>query len=117
LGHALESAGGYGTLLHGEAVAIGMVAAAELAAAEGLGSPALPGRLRSLLESLGLPTSASGVSFEALRRAFEGDKKVQGDDLWWVFVEQPGSPLLRQLPLSNSPEWLDFFKERGILND
>ncbi|MEE2829301.1 MAG: 3-dehydroquinate synthase [Myxococcota bacterium] len=117
LGHALESAGGYGTLLHGEAVAIGMVAAAELAVAEGVGCPSLPGRLRSLLENLGLPTRASGLSSEALVRAFEGDKKVEGDELCWVFVEQPGCPILRKLPLSNSPEWLDFFKEHGILTD
>ena len=47
VGHALEAASGYG-LLHGEAVALGMVAALDLGAVLGIGAPALADRARTL---------------------------------------------------------------------
>jgi 3-dehydroquinate synthase len=54
-GHALETASGYGELLHGEAVAIGMLMAARLSAARGLAPPEDAERLSHLLARLGLP--------------------------------------------------------------
>jgi 3-dehydroquinate synthase len=54
-GHALEAASGYGELLHGEAVAIGMVMAARLSAAIGIAPPEDAERLARLLAHLGLP--------------------------------------------------------------
>ena len=54
-GHALETAGGYDKLLHGEAVAIGMLMAARLAAALGHAPPEDAERLSHLLARLGLP--------------------------------------------------------------
>jgi 3-dehydroquinate synthase len=56
-GHALETATGYGVLLHGEAVAIGMVLAAELSARLGLAPAADAKRLRALLARLSLPVT------------------------------------------------------------
>jgi 3-dehydroquinate synthase len=56
-GHALETAGDYTTLLHGEAVAIGMLLAARLSERLGMSAPADTGRLQRLLERLGLPTA------------------------------------------------------------
>jgi 3-dehydroquinate synthase len=55
LGHALEAAAGYGRLAHGEAVAIGMVAAARLSRNRGLCRDADVARLARLLARLGLP--------------------------------------------------------------
>jgi 3-dehydroquinate synthase len=54
-GHALETASGYGELLHGEAVAIGMLMAARLSAALGYAPPEDAERLARLLAHLGLP--------------------------------------------------------------
>lgn len=54
-GHALETASGYGQLLHGEAVAIGMLMAARLSAARGHAPPEDAERLARLLAQLGLP--------------------------------------------------------------
>ena len=54
-GHALETASGYGELLHGEAVAIGMLMAARLSAALGHAPPEHAERLSRLLAHLGLP--------------------------------------------------------------
>ncbi len=56
-GHALETAGAYGELLHGEAVAIGMVLAARLASQLGMAPAADAERLAALLGRLGLPTA------------------------------------------------------------
>lgn len=56
-GHALETAGHYTTLLHGEAVAIGMLLAARLSERLGMSAAADTARLHRLLERLGLPTA------------------------------------------------------------
>ncbi|MGE7138370.1 3-dehydroquinate synthase [Luteibacter sp. NPDC031894] len=58
-GHAIETAGHYRELLHGEAVAIGMVLAARLSARLGMSSDEDTGRLVALLQRLGLPTEPS----------------------------------------------------------
>ena len=61
--HAFETAAGYGTLLHGEAVAIGMAAAARLAAALGRVGPDVVARQDALLTALGLPVAANDLSW------------------------------------------------------
>ena len=104
-----------GTLLHGEAVGIGMIAALELGVAEGVTNPGLPTRIRNLLQALGLPTSASGLSPESLAKAFAGDKKISGSNLSWVFVEEVGRPTLAEIPLGRLGSWLELFQKCGIL--
>jgi len=115
LGHAIEAVAGFGEMLHGEAIAVGTVAALELGVREGHTEQGLPDRVRRLLERLGLPVSVAGLPHESLARAFRGDKKVRGTDLSWVFVEAPGRPILRDLPLSDVDVWLEFFEKHGIL--
>ncbi|MGA9342689.1 MAG: 3-dehydroquinate synthase [Rhodanobacteraceae bacterium] len=80
--HALEAECGYGVLLHGEAVAIGMLLAARLSARIGLARDADSERLRRLLEGCGLPTAIpSGLSVDALLARMRLDKKTTGDRL------------------------------------
>jgi 3-dehydroquinate synthase len=55
-GHAIETESGYGNLLHGEAVAIGMLLAARLSVQLGMSNDADMQRLRALLQKFGLPT-------------------------------------------------------------
>ncbi|MBN8740843.1 MAG: 3-dehydroquinate synthase [Lysobacterales bacterium 69-70] len=75
-GHALETAGGYGQLLHGEAVAIGMVLAAALSADLGLAPAADAQRLQRLLERLELATALpAGSDAQALLQLMYLDKK------------------------------------------
>ena len=91
LGHAIEKASGYGTLLHGEAVAVGMVAAAQLSAR----LTGLPGadvaRLKELLVNLGLPVSAPGLAWADLRAAMKLDKKSEGGVPRFVLLKQLGA--------------------------
>ncbi len=76
-GHAIETAQGYGGLLHGEAVAVGMVLAADLSARLGMATPADTQRLRALLEQLGLPTTIpAGLNGDVLLDRMRLDKKA-----------------------------------------
>jgi len=94
-GHALEAECGYtGELLHGEAVAIGMVMAFELSAMLGLCPSEDPARVVRHLASVGLPTSpaAIGRGFDASRLVhhMHQDKKVRDGRLTFVLARGIG---------------------------
>jgi 3-dehydroquinate synthase len=75
-GHALETAGHYTTLLHGEGVAIGMLLAAQLSERLGMGEPADTARLQRLLEAIGLPVAIPpGMDARQLLALMRLDKK------------------------------------------
>jgi 3-dehydroquinate synthase len=75
-GHALETAGRYATLLHGEAVAIGMLLAARLSERLGMSGAADRMALQNLLQTLGLPTSLPGdADADSLLALMQLDKK------------------------------------------
>ncbi|NCT67200.1 MAG: 3-dehydroquinate synthase [Rhodanobacteraceae bacterium] len=74
-GHALEAGTGYGTLLHGEAVAIGMVLAAKLSAELGRAPHADAERLAALLAALGLPVTLPPCDPAQLLALMRLDKK------------------------------------------
>ncbi|MFZ2236978.1 MAG: 3-dehydroquinate synthase, partial [Dokdonella sp.] len=81
-GHALEAEAGYGTLLHGEAVAIGMVLAARLSNELGMADASDGERLQHLLRACGLPTTVTpGHSVERLIERMRLDKKNLGGTL------------------------------------
>lgn len=77
-GHALEVVGGYRRWLHGEAVAIGIMAAAHAAVRKGLLAPSVRDRQERLLVALGLPVSLRGVSARKIFAAMRLDKKGTG---------------------------------------
>ncbi len=115
LGHGLERAFGYGELLHGEAVAIGLAGAAALGARIGVGSQDQARRIAGLLTSLGLPSSAPNPPRNLLRRAILGDKKLQGGVLSWVLLKELGRPEIVGLPTDEVDSWLDWFAEADVL--
>ena len=90
LGHALEAETHYQSYLHGEAVAIGMVAAGALARELGLFSDDEQVRLTALLEHAGLPTRFPPVSAARLVEATGHDKKVSEGSVRWVLPEAIG---------------------------
>ena len=95
-GHALEAQSGFGdALLHGEAVAIGMVLAFDLSARLGLCRPADAERVRRHLSELGLPVGLHGLadrswSADGLLAHMARDKKVRGGKLGLVLVRGIG---------------------------
>jgi 3-dehydroquinate synthase len=93
VGHALEAASSYG-LLHGEAVALGMLAALSLGEARGVGSPVLTARARALLARLELPTDlAPRLTADVLARVTV-DKKRRGSTIKFVFCSAAGETKL-----------------------
>lgn len=78
IGHAVESASRF-KVKHGEAVAIGMLKEAKIAAKLGLASPLWPQELKSILEKASLPASMPcGMDMKDLIPLMEGDKKKEG---------------------------------------
>jgi shikimate kinase/3-dehydroquinate synthase len=90
VGHALEAHGGYSRWLHGEAVALGLVA--ELAATARLGwtPPALVDRARALVAALGLPSEVSRAELAASWPFVGADKKRSGASVRLPVVSAPG---------------------------
>ncbi|WP_238146831.1 3-dehydroquinate synthase [Ornithinimicrobium murale] len=89
--HAIEQVEDY-RWRHGDAVAVGMVFAAELAVRSGVLSPAVLDRHRAVLGSVGLPTSYAGSDWTALREAMARDKKARGAVLRFIVLSDVGSP-------------------------
>jgi shikimate kinase/3-dehydroquinate synthase len=95
LGHALESTTGYGRFLHGEAVSIGMMAAAHMAVELGMLTETELTRQRAVLEAYGLPVAATGVDIDALKAATLSDKKVRQGRVRWVLLDGLGHAVVR----------------------
>lgn len=83
-GHAIEVIAGYGTYLHGEAVAIGMVYAARLANAMGLVDIHYIERLKALLTEAGLPIEAPNITIRNLLPIMRRDKKISNGKLTFI---------------------------------
>ncbi|MFZ5829697.1 MAG: 3-dehydroquinate synthase [Planctomycetota bacterium] len=88
--HAFESLTGYGTLLHGEAVAIGMVCAARLAERLGRIDSEFGARQSRLLEELGLPVDVPDLEPRAVLESMMRDKKVAHGKLRFVLPARLG---------------------------
>ena len=92
LGHALENIMGYGTLLHGEGVAIGMIAAARWGEALGVTPKGTSQRIRALLNLYGLMTDIpAGTDRDAIAAAMSRDKKAEGAAIRTVLLTQIGA--------------------------
>lgn len=98
MGHAVETLEGYRGLLHGEAVAIGMVYAARLSESLGVAEPGSAARLAALCTRLGLPVSLPGFPRQAYRKVLGVDKKRRDDRIRFVVLERIG--VARTLPLT-----------------
>ncbi|KUM32959.1 3-dehydroquinate synthase [Arthrobacter sp. EPSL27] len=97
LGHAIELAERY-SWRHGAAVSVGMMFAAELARSVGRLSDADADRHRSILESLGLPTTYRRDRWQALLDGMRRDKKSRGDLLRFVVLDGVGRPGILDVP-------------------
>jgi 3-dehydroquinate synthase len=94
-GHAIEAGSGYGNWLHGEAVAAGMVMAAELSLRLNLIGATEVARVRSLLRKAGLPTAGPALEPRRLVELMATDKKAAQGKLRFVVLEALGRAALR----------------------
>jgi len=90
LGHALEAETGFERLLHGEAVAFGMLAAARLAETAGVLAPADAAAIRRLIHDYGPIPPLNGVRAEALLARLGSDKKTIGGKVHFVLPDRIG---------------------------
>ena len=95
LGHVVEALCGYGTYLHGEAVAIGMVAAGELSCELGLWSREDQDRQRRVIAAAGLPLAWPDLQPEAVLGCLQGDKKVRDGRVRFVLPTALGRVEIR----------------------
>ena len=93
-GHAIESATGYSTWLHGEAVGAGMLMAAAMSRECGLLSATDVARLRALLHRVGLPIAAPDVSPAAALEHMKIDKKVKAGRMRFVLLNRIGAAIV-----------------------
>jgi 3-dehydroquinate synthase len=103
-GHAIELISEF-SMRHGEAVAVGLVAAANLAVDLGRCDPALAARITALVERMGLPTTVAGYDVDAIMAAMVYDKKRAGKTLRFiipqalgdvVIIDDPGEEYVRR---------------------
>lgn len=89
-GHAIEASSGYGTWLHGEAIAAGMVVAADLSLRLGWLAPEVGTRIVALLRRFELPVQAPRIGAQRALDAMRLDKKVLGGKLRLVLLRELG---------------------------
>lgn len=111
IGHALETLVGYGALLHGEAIFLGMAAEARIAQALGLIGADLVARQDALIAACGGPPSLpTGLDAGALLEATRLDKKTQAGRVRWVLPDALGHGGIYDVPdevaLATLQEWL-----------
>ncbi len=92
--HAIEAATGFGTYLHGEAVAIGMVMAADLSRRLDLLRESEQGQIFRLIQAAGLPTHAPRLPAEEYLRYMRIDKKACGGQIRFILLRGIGEAII-----------------------
>jgi 3-dehydroquinate synthase len=92
--HAIESVSDYTTYRHGEAVSIGMAVAADISVKLGHLPKESADRMESLLKSVGLPVTFSGLDIDQLVARMRFDKKALGDRIRFVLAKNIGEVFL-----------------------
>jgi 3-dehydroquinate synthase len=111
--HAFETVSQYGTWLHGEAVAAGMVCASRLAERLGRISPEVTQRQRKLLERFGLPTRPLNWPISEILAIMRHDKKARAGQLRFILPSRLGAvELVSQVPEGLVVEILEELMER-----
>jgi shikimate kinase/3-dehydroquinate synthase len=99
VGHAIEAAAGYGEMLHGEAVGLGLIASCRVSAALGLASPELEPRVVATLGRARLPTDLDPWLRPDVLDRIGVDKKRTGTGLRFAALASPGHPRLVTIEL------------------
>ena len=97
-GHAIEAGTGYGTWLHGEAVAAGTVLAAQLSERMGRLAASDVERIAGILKRAGLPVRAPDLGRERWLELMGHDKKVEGGKLKFILLDGIGEAFVSEAP-------------------
>jgi 3-dehydroquinate synthase len=89
-GHGIEAASGYGHFLHGEAIALGMIAAGALSQALGLVDSEFVARQQACIKAYGLPINWPEAPLDAIIEAMGHDKKVRAGRMTFVVADRIG---------------------------
>lgn len=95
IGHALESVTNYSSLLHGEAVSIGMSGAGHISNKIGILSKHELARQQNVLHQYGLPTHFKNIQVEEVLSAMKSDKKTQNKITHWILLNGLGNAITR----------------------
>ena len=98
IGHAVEAAAGFESLLHGEAVAYGLRAASRIGETVGVTPPERAARIGAVLDSLGLATEPLPFDVDDVLRHLALDKKHEGGRLRWVLPRADGVEVRSDIP-------------------
>jgi 3-dehydroquinate synthase len=93
IGHAIETVSDF-KVEHGNAVAIGMLAAARISNKIGILDKNDLGRLKGIIEKAGLPTEIPDLQIEKIIQAMKHDKKVLRDKIRFVLLKSIGSAFI-----------------------
>jgi 3-dehydroquinate synthetase len=97
VGHAIENVAGYGQLLHGEAISLGMCAALHVSQRKYGLSAAEAGRVREKLQAYGLPVMMpSDLGTDALLSAMRHDKKFAAGQIRYVVTPKLGEAFVAE---------------------
>jgi 3-dehydroquinate synthase len=93
IGHAIEAVSSF-SLRHGQAVAVGMMAASRISSRMGLLDESEVERLERLIMAAGLPVKMPELDREAVMQAMRHDKKVRGDKIRFVLLKSIGNAFI-----------------------
>ena len=113
IGHAIESSTGYTKYLHGEAVSIGMMAAAKIGQFVGVLREEEVIRQENVLKAYGLPVRAQGLDAKEIIKATTSDKKTSDGIVNWVLLEGLGNAVTNnKIPINYVLDAVNF-----VIND
>lgn len=107
IGHAIEATAGYGQVMHGEAVSMGMVQLSRVAEEKGLMPKGITQKIEEMCRKFGLPVTYENWDKEALYQALTHDKKARGTNLKLVIVPELGKAAIHQIPLQEMKDFLE----------
>ncbi len=107
IGHAIEQTAGYGKVMHGEGVAMGMVQISQIAENKGLIAAGLTQAIRDMCQKFGLPIDYANWDKETLYQALTHDKKARGHLIKIVLVPTIGQAEIHPIPLTEMRDYLE----------
>lgn len=107
IGHAVEAWAGYGQVMHGEAVAIGMVQMARVAEKKGLMPQGITQKIEAMCLKFDLPVSFDPWPVDDLLAILAHDKKARGSKIKTVIVPEQGQAAIHEVSLEEMRDFLE----------